>query len=101
VHAGLVDGIDGGVGIRVGSEQGALGERVHFHGFGEEIHAVHLGHALIRKQQGHGIVARFQFPQSGKAGASGIRAHDTVAVRIAAAQVALNGPKNFRVVIHR
>ena len=50
VHAGFVDGIDGGVGIRVGGEQGALGERVHLHGFGKEVNAVHLGHALIRKQ---------------------------------------------------
>ena len=100
MHAGFVDGIDGGVGIRVGGEQGALGERVHLHGFGEEIHAVHLGHTLIRQQQRDGIVARFQFPQSGKPGASGIRAHDAVAIRVTAAQIALNGPEDLRVVIN-
>ncbi len=100
VHACLVDGVDGRVGVRIRGKQGALGERVHLHGFGKEIHAVHLGHALIGEQQSHGIVARFQFPQRGEAGASGIRAHDAVAIRIAAAQVALNGPQDFRVVIY-
>ena len=48
VHAGFVDGVDGSVGIRVCGQQGTLGKRVHLHGFGEEIYAVHLGHTLIR-----------------------------------------------------
>ncbi len=100
VHACLVDSINSRVGVRISGEQGALGERVHLHGFSKEIHAVHLGHALIGEQQSHGIVARFQFAQSGEAGASGIRAHDSIAIRIAAAQVPLNGAKDFRVVIH-
>ena len=99
VHAGFVDGVDGRVGVRIGREQSALGKRVHLHGFGEEIHAVHLGHTLIRQQQRDGIVARFQFPQSGKAGASGIRAHHAIAIRVTAAQIALNGPEDFRIVI--
>ena len=65
MHAGFVDGVDGSVGIRIGREKGTLGERVHFHGFGKEIHAVHLRHALVREEQGHGIIARFQLPQRG------------------------------------
>jgi len=59
-----------------------------------------LGHALIREQQSNGIVARFQFAQGRQAGGSGIRTHYAVAVRIAAAQVTLDRPQNFRVVIH-
>ena len=100
MHASLVNGVDCGIRIGVGGQQGALGQRVHLHGFGEEIHAVHLGHALIREQQGHWIVACFQFAQSRQAGGSGIRAHDAVAIRITAAQITLDGPQYFRVVIH-
>ena len=97
MDAGFVNGVDGSIGVRIGSEQGALGQRVHLHGFGKEIHAVHLRHALVREQQGHGVVASFQFPQSGKAGASRICAHDAIAVP----QITFNGPQDFRVVIYR
>jgi len=100
MYARLVDGVDGGIRIRVRRKQGPLGEGVHLHGFGEEIYAIHLGHALIGEKQGHGIVARFQFLQCGEAGTAGIRTHDAVAIRVPAAQVALNGPQDFRVVIY-
>jgi hypothetical protein len=50
VHASFVDRVDGGIRICVRSQEGALGKRVHLHGFREEIHPVHLGHALVGKQ---------------------------------------------------
>jgi hypothetical protein len=64
------------------------------------VHAIHLGHALIRKEQSYGIVARLQFAEGGQAGVAGICAHNAVAVRIAASQVALNGPEHLGIVIY-
>jgi len=100
MDAGFVDGINSRIGVRVGGEQCALGERVHLRGLGEEVHAIHLGHALVRQEQSDGIVARLQLAEGGQAGAAGICAHDAVAVRIAASQVALNGPEHLGVVIY-
>ena len=59
VDAGFVDGVDGRAGVRIGGKQGALGERMKFHGFGEKADAVHLRHALVGKKEGDRIVAGF------------------------------------------
>src|ERR1700739_2795107 len=50
VDAGGVDGFDGGVGVRVSSEEGALGVGEEFGGLGEETYAVEFGHALIGEE---------------------------------------------------
>ena len=71
------------------------------HGFGEEADAVHLGHALVGQKKGHRIVASLEFAQGGNGGAAGVRAHDPVAVRITAAQIALDGAQDLRVVVDR
>src|SRR5207253_3839037 len=52
----FVDGVDGRAGVRIGGKQGALGERMKFHGFGEKADAVHLRHALVGKKEGDRIV---------------------------------------------
>ena len=99
MDAGFIDGVDRGAGIRVSGEECALGEWMHFHGFGEETDAVHLRHALVGQEQGHGIVAGLEFTQSVEGGASGIRAHDAITVGVPAAQIALDGSENLGIII--
>ena len=57
VDASVVDGINRSAGIGVGREQGALGEWMKFHSFGQEADAVHLRHALVGQKESNGIVA--------------------------------------------
>ncbi len=66
----VIDGADGRVGIGVSGEQSALGIGKQGHGFGQEAYTIHLRHALIGQQQGHGVVARLQLVQ-------GIERHHT------------------------
>ena len=100
VNFGFVDGIDSGVGVGVGGQQGTLGLGMNIHGLGEETYAIHVRHALIGKKQGDRIVSSFEFAQGAEAGAAGVGAHDAVFLRVVAAQVAFDGAEHFGIIIN-
>src|SRR2546421_8337210 len=74
---------------------------MQFHGFREEADAIHLRHALVSEKKRDGIVAGFEFAERGDGGAARVCTHDAIAVRIAAAQIALDGAQDLRVVVDR
>ena len=96
----VIDGADSRVGIGVSREQRALGIGKQGHGFGQETHAIHLRHALIDQQQGHGIVTRLQLAQGVERHLPRVRAQHAIAVGIIAAQIALDGAQYFGIVIY-
>ena len=51
VDLDFVDGLDGGVRVRVGGEKDTLGLWVDLDGALEELHAVHSGHALVHQEE--------------------------------------------------
>ena len=59
IDIGFVDGADGGVGVGIGGEEGALCLGKDAHAFLQEGDAVHVGHALIGEEEGDAIVADF------------------------------------------
>jgi hypothetical protein len=70
-----------------------------FHGFGKKADPVHLGHALVRKQESDGIVAGLELAKSREGGAARVGAHNAIAVGIVAAKVSLDGSQDFGVVV--
>ncbi len=92
----FVDRLNGRVGIGVGRQQYAASVGIDLHGLGQELDAVHLWHAVIDQQQRHRIVALLQPPQQIERRRSGIRAQDTILLRIFAAKIALDGAREHR-----
>ena len=60
VDAGLIDGADRSVRVRVGSEQCPLRSGEDSHCLLQKFHPVHARHALVGQKQGHAIVAQLQ-----------------------------------------
>ena len=97
----VIDGADRRVGVGVSREQRALCVRKQGHGFGQETHAIHLRHALIGQQQGHGIVASLQLAQGVERDLPRVCAQHAITVCIIVAQIALDGTQHFGVIIYR
>jgi hypothetical protein len=55
---------------------------------------------MIHQQQRHGIVPALQPAQQVERGAAGVGTQNAIAVLVMPLQVALDGPKNFRVVVY-
>ena len=56
IDASLIDSVDGGVRVGVGSKQSALGSGKDLSGFAQEFDTVHARHALVGKQQRDAVV---------------------------------------------
>lgn len=82
VDVGLVDGRDGRLGIGVGGEQHPPGAREDGPGLAQELHAVHVRHALVGEQEAHPLVAQGQLPQGGEGVGAGLRPPDPVAAPV-------------------
>ena len=95
-----VDGLDRGVGVRVGGEQHPAGGRVHVHRRLEELDAVHLRHPVVGQDHRHLVAAQPHLLQrvEGRRGRFG--ADDPVLLGIALPQVAGDGPGNPGIVVH-
>jgi hypothetical protein len=63
VDVRLIDGANRRIGVSVGGEQCPLRIGKDVHSFPQKRHSVHLGHALIRKQQSHALVPHLQLFQ--------------------------------------
>jgi hypothetical protein len=67
-HGALVDGGDRGVDLGVAREQDARGVRKSRPGFGQQLRAVHAGHAHVRNQHRGGRLARQELERGRAAG---------------------------------
>jgi len=56
-------------------------------------------HALIREDQGHGIVARFQLAQGRETGVSRLGAHNSIFLSVVPTEVTLDRSQHFGIVI--
>ena len=100
IDVGFVDGADGGIGVGIGGEQGALGVGEDAHAFLEKRHTVHVRHALVGQQEGHAIVADFQLFEERERAFGGIASDHAVFGAVFRAQIALDGAQNIGVVVN-
>src|SRR5579859_6772036 len=100
VDAGRVDGLDGGVGVGVGGQQGALGGGEEIGGLGEETDAVEFGHALVGEEKRYRVVAGFKAAERVERFVSGGGAQDAVTLGVAATKIALDGLEHIGVVVN-
>ena len=96
----VVDGFDRGIGIRIGGKQRPFGVWIEFYRLLKQFHAIHFGHAMIHKQQGHSVVPLLQPAQQVERGAAGLRTQDAVMLLVVLLQIAFDGAEHFRIVIH-
>ena len=101
MHLGGVNGGDGGVGVRVGGEQGALGLREQLHRLSQHLQARHLRHALVGEHEGDAVAARLQLLQQIHRAGAGVGTQDAIVFAILAAEIALYRPQDFGFIVHR
>jgi hypothetical protein len=96
----VIDGLDSGIRIGVRRKQDAFRFRVQVDGPAYEIDTAHFRHALVGEKKRDGFVAAFQGFQGANRRGARLGPQDPVAIRVAYAQVALNGAEHLRVVIN-
>ena len=95
----LVDGADGGVGVGVGGEQHAPGVRRARDRRGQQLHARHLGHALVHEQERDRVAALGQAVEQGERRRPRRGLQHAIALAVVAPQVALDGARHLGVVV--
>ena len=99
VEAELVDRPDGGLGVRVGGEEHALGQWSHLQGAGQELDAGHPRHALVGDQERHGLAPADDLLDQADPRLARVGQQDAVARAVPVPQVALDRPADRRVVV--
>ena len=99
IRPGGVDGLNGGVGVGVGGQENAFGAGEDFRAFGEELGALHAGHALVGEEERGFVAAELELFERVKGRGAGIGSDDAVVLTVAAPQIAFNGAENFRFVV--
>jgi hypothetical protein len=95
-----VDGVDRGVGVRVGGQQNAAGTREQVHRRFQELNAVHLGHSVVGHQQRGLLAAQLDLTQRFQRLLAGARPHDPVTLAVSAPQIPSHRPRHSRIVVH-
>ncbi len=95
-----IDAVDGGLCVGVGRQQYLSCIGVELHGFGEEIGAGHMGHALVHQEEGDRVRALLELANDVHRLGAGTDLHDTVFGPVMAAQVSLDGVEHLRLVVH-
>ena len=90
MNVDFVNRVDGGAGVGIGRQQGALGVGINFSGFVQKPNAIHLRHALIGQQQRDRVVADPEFAQDSQPRITGVGAQHPIFLAVAGPQVALN-----------
>jgi hypothetical protein len=100
VEAGLIDGADRGVRIRISREQSPLRRGKDSHRLLQKFHTVHARHALVGQQQGNAVIAHFQLLQQIERPFGRIASYDPVFSAVLRTQIALDRPQHIGVVIY-
>ena len=101
IELNVIDGFNGGIGVRVGCEERPLGVWIEFDRLLERFHAIHFRHAMIHKEKRHSIIPELHPAQEIQSGAPGIGSQDAVAIFVVLLQVAFDRAEDVRIVIHR
>ena len=99
VQPDRVDGTDGGVDVRVSRQEDALGVRKQLQRLLQELHARHLGHAVVREEHGDVLLGQPKLAQDLERGTAGFGAHHSKALRVLAAQVAGYGLRDRGIIV--
>src|SRR5690606_7452016 len=101
VQAGLVDRLDGRLGVRVGGEQHAarLGEQLPR--AADELEPAHLRHALVDQEEGDVVATQLGLLRELQSALAGVGPQHAVRLAVVTAQVPGHGGENGRVVIDR
>jgi len=91
VHIGRVDGCDRSLRVGVGRKKRPLCSGESLASIGQELHAVHHGHALIRKDERYRVAALLELIQHFNTGCTGIGAHNAILFAILFAQITRDG----------
>src|SRR4029450_7513966 len=87
VETDVVDRLDRYVGIGVRGEQHELGTGRRYRGTAEELDAGHLRHAVIRDDEGDGLVPAGKLLQGAQRGGARHGADEAVAIAVARSEV--------------
>jgi hypothetical protein len=99
VNLGGVDRPDGGLGIGVGGEQGALGFGIKLLRLLKKIDAGHARHALVGEEQGDRVASLLELDAGIEGRLSGTRPQDAICRAIFSAQVLDDRLKHAHVVV--
>ena len=91
-----VDGLDGGVGVGVGGEQGAPGVGEEVHRLLEELETAHVGHPVVGEQHRDEVATQLQLAQRLQRLRAGLGAHHPVRLAVVAAEIAGDGARDAR-----
>lgn len=94
-----VDGVDCSVGVGVRGQQHSSRIGVQVHRLFEELHAVHLRHAIVRQQHGHGLTAQLQFLEGIEGLGPRFGTDDSVVLAVVTAKIAGDGSGYSRAVV--
>ena len=100
IHLRLVDGANGGLGVRVRGEQRPLALRVKLHGLRQEGRPIHLGHALVGEDERNGIPALLQLTKYVEGRDPRVGTQDAVVPTVVLAQISDDRAQNGRVVVN-
>ena len=100
VDAGLIDGADRRVRVRIRSEQCPLRAGEDSHCLLQKFHPVHAGHPLVGEQQSHAVITQLQLLQQIERPLGRIASYHAVFSTVLRAKLALDRPQDIRVVIH-
>ena len=95
-----VDGLDGGVDVRVGREQDAARQRIDLARLREHVGALNPGHPLVADHDRQRVAARLQLANGRERLFAGRRADDGVRLAIPPAQIAAHRRKHLRIVVN-
>jgi hypothetical protein len=96
-----VDGLDGGVGVGVGGQQGPPGVGEQVHGLLQELQAAHPGHAVVGQEDGHRVAAELDLAQRLQRLGPGLGPDDPEVLPVAPAEVSGDRPRHPGVVVDR
>ena len=95
-----VDGLDGGVGVGVGGEQGTPGVGEQIHRLLEELETTHAGHPVVGEQDRDQVATKLQLTQGLQRLGAGLGTHHAVRLAVVAAEISGDGARDARIVVH-
>src|SRR6185437_7064231 len=100
IQLNIVDGLDRGVGVRIGGEQHPFSVGKEFPGLLQELYAFHLRHPLIGNEHGDGLAFILEIEQAVEGLFHGGRAQDTIVLPELGAQITGDGAQYLRIIVY-
>src|SRR5437773_6610057 len=95
-----VDGLDGGVDVRVGREHHASRQRIHVARLRERVGPLDARHPLVADHDGQRVASRLDFADGGERLFARGRADDRVGLTVPRAEIAAHRREHLRIVVN-